>query len=118
MTVWSEKAIEDLTRLWADGYSASAIASEMGWLTRSAVLGKVHRLGLPARAPRMNARAKEERPVPKRARRLPRPPSEKVTIIRPRFQMAILKRLPEMTKSQLRAELAQAVRNTAAMPVE
>lgn len=47
---WDEHRIAELTRLWADGNSATEIANELGGgLTRSAVLGKVHRLKLPKR---------------------------------------------------------------------
>lgn len=47
---WSEERIETLKKLWADGKSASEIAYELGGITRSSVLGKVHRLGLQARS--------------------------------------------------------------------
>lgn len=46
---WTELRIEMLTKLWTAGLSAAEIAREMGELTRSAVLGKVHRLELPER---------------------------------------------------------------------
>jgi GcrA cell cycle regulator len=46
---WTADRIEWLTQLWADGLSASQIASKLGGLTRSAVIGKVHRTGLPGR---------------------------------------------------------------------
>ncbi|MBD8556449.1 GcrA cell cycle regulator [Rhizobium sp. CFBP 8762] len=49
-STWTEARIETLSRLWADGRSASEIAAEMGGgLTRNAVIGKVHRLGLQQR---------------------------------------------------------------------
>jgi GcrA cell cycle regulator len=47
---WTEERVELLTKLWADGLSASQIALRMGGLTRNAVIGKVHRLGLSGRA--------------------------------------------------------------------
>jgi GcrA cell cycle regulator len=51
--LWDEAAIERLKELWADGYSGSEVAERMGeGLTRCAILGKVHRLGL-RRGPRM-----------------------------------------------------------------
>ena len=44
---WTEERIERLKDLWAEGYSASRIAGMLGaGITRSAVCGKVHRLGL------------------------------------------------------------------------
>jgi len=39
-----------LKKLWAEGHSASQIAKELGGVTRNAVIGKVHRLGLSGRA--------------------------------------------------------------------
>ncbi len=47
---WTEDRVEILSRLWAEGLSASQIAAELGGVTRNAVIGKVHRLGLAGRA--------------------------------------------------------------------
>jgi GcrA cell cycle regulator len=47
---WSDDRVELLKKLWADGLSASQIAAELGGITRNAVIGKVHRLGLSGRA--------------------------------------------------------------------
>ena len=47
---WTEERVEMLKKLWADGLSASQIAAELGGITRNAVIGKVHRLGLSGRA--------------------------------------------------------------------
>ena len=47
---WSEERVELLRKLWEDGLSASRIAAELaGGVTRNAVIGKVHRLGLSGR---------------------------------------------------------------------
>jgi GcrA cell cycle regulator len=56
--LWTEDRVEQLKGLWARGWSASQIGDEMGCFGhtpdrgRNAVLGKVHRMGLPARAER------------------------------------------------------------------
>src|SRR6186997_1438649 len=52
MTVltWSDDRVEQLKKLWEAGLSASQIAAELGNVTRNAVIGKVHRLGLSGRA--------------------------------------------------------------------
>ena len=47
---WTDERVELLKKLWTEGLSASQIASRMGGVTRNAVIGKVHRLGLSGRA--------------------------------------------------------------------
>ena len=47
---WTDERVALLSKLWADGLSASQIAAELGGITRNAVIGKVHRLGLSGRA--------------------------------------------------------------------
>jgi GcrA cell cycle regulator len=43
---WTDDRVETLKRMWTEGQSASQIAKELGGVTRNAVIGKVHRLGL------------------------------------------------------------------------
>ncbi len=47
---WTNERVDTLKKLWNDGESASAIAHRLGEVTRNAVIGKVHRLGLAGRA--------------------------------------------------------------------
>jgi GcrA cell cycle regulator len=47
---WNDERVETLKKLWSDGLSASQIAGRLGGVTRNAVIGKVHRLGLAGRA--------------------------------------------------------------------
>ena len=48
---WDGERVELLSKLWQDGISASRIAAQLGaGITRNAVIGKVHRLGLAGRA--------------------------------------------------------------------
>lgn len=47
---WTDERVEKLTKLWAEGLSASQIAAQLGGVSRNAVIGKVHRLNLPGRA--------------------------------------------------------------------
>ena len=47
---WTDERVELLKKLWAEGLSAAQIANKMGGVTRNAVIGKVHRLGLSGRA--------------------------------------------------------------------
>jgi GcrA cell cycle regulator len=46
---WTEERIERLKTMWADGATASQIADELGGVSRNAVIGKAHRLGLEQR---------------------------------------------------------------------
>ncbi|WP_375230365.1 GcrA family cell cycle regulator [Roseobacter sp. S98] len=62
---WTDERVEMLKKMWGEGQSASQIAKELGGVTRNAVIGKVHRLGLSNRA---TAAAKPEpkaKPAPK-----------------------------------------------------
>ncbi len=43
---WNDERVEMLKKMWGEGQSASQIAKELGGVTRNAVIGKVHRLGL------------------------------------------------------------------------
>lgn len=68
---WTDDRVELLKKLWAEGLSASQIASKMGGVTRNAVIGKVHRLGLSGRAtpakPQLTRRSPERphKPAPR-----------------------------------------------------
>ena len=69
---WTDEIVEQLKQHWTDGKSASQIASLLGnGLTRNAIIGKVHRLGLAGRAKTPGAN------VP-RPRRLPPPPAHRM----------------------------------------
>ncbi|MDB5717924.1 MAG: GcrA cell cycle regulator [Sphingomonas bacterium] len=46
---WTDERIDQLKRLWEQGMTASQIAEELGGVSRNAVIGKAHRLGLQSR---------------------------------------------------------------------
>src|SRR5215204_2080671 len=46
---WTEERINRLKKMWHDGATASQIAEELGGVSRNAVIGKAHRLGLEQR---------------------------------------------------------------------
>lgn len=77
---WSDDRVTALKVLWQSGASASQIARQLGGVTRNAVIGKVHRLGLsgratpsrPGRAPRISS------PRAARPARSPPPPRPQV----------------------------------------
>ena len=75
---WTDDRVEVLKKMWGEGRSASQIAKELGGVTRNAVIGKVHRLGLSNRttagaaakaepkakaAPKVQAKAKPAAPA-------------------------------------------------------
>lgn len=69
---WSDDRVDTLKRLWRDGLSASQIARSLGGVTRNAVIGKVHRLGLCGRAtPHVPGARRSEPRGERRIRRSP-----------------------------------------------
>jgi GcrA cell cycle regulator len=72
---WTDERVELLKKLWADGLSASQIAAELGGVTRNAVIGKVHRLGLSGRAKAPSSSV----PRPRK----PRPAAQMIRVSRP-----------------------------------
>src|SRR5262249_2718603 len=67
---WTDERVETLKKLWTDGLSASQIAAELGGITRNAVIGKVHRLGLSGRAKSPSSPAPRPRKAPPHAHML------------------------------------------------
>ncbi|MFD3189770.1 GcrA family cell cycle regulator [Sedimentitalea sp. HM32M-2] len=61
---WTDERVETLKKMWGEGQSASQIAKELGGVTRNAVIGKVHRLGLSNRAAGAAAAKPEAKPKP------------------------------------------------------
>lgn len=64
---WTDERVETLKRMWAEGQSASQIAKELGGVTRNAVIGKVHRLGLSNRVGGGKDEAEDDTPAAKPA---------------------------------------------------
>jgi GcrA cell cycle regulator len=72
---WTDERVELLKKLWADGLSASQIAAELGGVTRNAVIGKVHRLGLSGRAKSSSSGVPRQRKPRSHMLRVSRPAS-------------------------------------------
>ncbi len=84
---WTDERVETLKKMWGEGQSASQIAKELGGVTRNAVIGKVHRLGLSNRVgateepeavaspppPRLEPKVEAARAEPVREETPPRP---------------------------------------------
>jgi GcrA cell cycle regulator len=63
---WTAKAIDLLRGLWAEGHSTAEIGRRMG-ITKNAIVGKAHRLDLPARpSPIRKVEAGGAQPAPRR----------------------------------------------------
>lgn len=87
---WNEERVTLLRKLWAEGLSASQIAKQLGGVTRNAVIGKVHRLGLagratPSRPAKRPVRQARPRVIGPSAPRM-RPPSHLPTVVIPHLE--------------------------------
>ncbi len=100
---WTDERVETLKRMWAEGQSASQIAKELGGVTRNAVIGKVHRLGLSNRtedaaaeaAPAAAAPAAAPAPQPAAKAAAPKPQPAPQPAAQPEPQPAAQARSPE-----------------------
>ena len=90
---WTEERIERLKKMWADGSTASQIADELGGVSRNAVIGKAHRLGLEARPSPVKPGEEKEHRAPAAAAPTPKPaPAERAA---PRSAAATATAAPE-----------------------
>jgi GcrA cell cycle regulator len=71
---WTDERVETLKKMWGEGQSASQIAKELGGVTRNAVIGKVHRLGLSNRTSGAAAAKPETKAKPVAAAAAAAPP--------------------------------------------
>lgn len=69
---WTEERVDELSKLWASGYSASAIGRMLG-VSKNAVVGKAHRMRLESRPSpiRRDQRTPARRRVPMPGQSLP-----------------------------------------------
>ncbi len=70
---WTDERIATLTKMWEGGATASQIAEELGGVSRNAVIGKAHRLGLKARPSpvKANEQPKKAKPAAPAAKKPP-----------------------------------------------
>jgi GcrA cell cycle regulator len=61
---WTDERIATLRKMWEGGATASEIATELGGVSRNAVIGKAHRLGLKARPSPVKANEKKKTAAP------------------------------------------------------
>ena len=98
---WTDERVEMLKKMWSDGQSASQIAKELGGVTRNAVIGKVHRLGLSNRT----AGAAPVKPEPPKAAKpaAPKPAETKAAKPAPKTEAARPVTAAPETKSSMPA---------------
>lgn len=70
---WNDERVDLLKKLWSEGLSASQIAGRLGSVTRNAVIGKVHRLGLSGRATTTRMKSHRPRARVNAVKRAPKP---------------------------------------------
>ena len=76
---WTEERIDRLKAMWTKGSTASQIAEELGGVSRNAVIGKAHRLGLESRPSPVKAGEEKE----KKAKAAPAPKAQKPAAAKP-----------------------------------
>ena len=96
---WTDDRVELLKKMWGEGHSASQIAKELGGVTRNAVIGKVHRLGLSNRAGSGSSASAKTETKPKSAPKAAAPKPK----VEPKTEPAIKPRPPSENKSGLPA---------------
>lgn len=77
---WTDERVELLKKLWSEGLSASQIATQLGGVSRNAVIGKVHRLKLSGRGRASSATPRPKKTAPS-APKSPRPSRPVTTTI-------------------------------------
>ncbi|HEU4960886.1 MAG TPA: GcrA family cell cycle regulator [Sphingomonas sp.] len=70
---WTDERIDTLKTMWEKGMTASQIADKLGGVSRNAVIGKAHRLGLQSRPSPVKPNEPEEKPAAKAAAPKPAP---------------------------------------------
>jgi len=105
---WTDERIEKLTKMWEGGATASQIADELGGVSRNAVIGKAHRLGLKARPSPVKPNEKEAGPAP-----APKPPRGETAPSAPRPAPA-----PKADAAPVKAASAEAAPAPEAAPEE
>lgn len=102
---WTHERIEDLKRLWATGHSASQIGKALG-VSKNAVIGKAHRLDLPARPSPIRADRHRQRPLQRSKPRIPTPPSRAALAPAPRVAPAVEVPAPKPAPRPVRMKAA------------
>lgn len=76
---WTDERIDQLKELWEKGMTASQIADELGGVSRNAVIGKAHRLGLKSRPSPVKSTAKPSQKAPGKSKAKAKPKEKRTT---------------------------------------
>lgn len=94
---WTDERVELLRKLWLEGLSASQIANTLAnGITRNAVIGKVHRLGLSGRV----KAAAPSVPRPRNKQMRPQPPRHAAPIVRGNTALALKPMMAELPEPE------------------
>jgi GcrA cell cycle regulator len=77
---WTDERIERLKAMWTKGATASQIADELGGVSRNAVIGKAHRLGLESRPSPVKPGEEKVKKAPAKAAAAPAPKAPKPSV--------------------------------------
>lgn len=101
---WTDERIDQLKKLWEKGNTASQIAEELGGVSRNAVIGKAHRLGLKSRPSPVKSGNKKAK--------TPRKTKEKT--VKPKTKTAAVTEAPKKVEPQVEKPAPQPARAEAA----
>lgn len=108
---WTDERIDQLKAMWEKGLTASQIADELGGVSRNAVIGKAHRLGLQSRPSPVKANEAPKKAAPARKPAAPAPEAEA-----PRAAAPVAAPPPPPRPAPVAAPAAPAAPATAAAP--
>ena len=100
---WTDERIGTLRKMWEGGSTASEIATELGGVSRNAVIGKAHRLGLKARPSPVKANEKKKTAAPVKK---PAPAPVRTAAAEPRAEPAELSEATERAPARAAAPAA------------
>ncbi len=93
---WTDERIATLKKMWEGGSTASQIAEELGGVSRNAVIGKAHRLGLKSRP--SPVKASEKKKAAKKATAKPAAPKKTESAAKPTAKPAPKAETPKAEK--------------------
>jgi GcrA cell cycle regulator len=106
---WTDQRIDQLKSLWEKGLTASQIADELGGVSRNAVIGKAHRLGLKSRPSPVKANEPEKKAAPKKPASAAKPLAAAPAKPRPAAPASPVAARPEATGAEPRQDMPRIV---------